>query len=145
MGRKTLTAANTVIVFTVPGLFDTPVQIQGFAAEDIFDAEAIDTAETVMGVDGRMSGGYVPAIKKQAYTVQADSDSIDFFENLYAATEAVREVYWINGTITLSSVGKEYTMTNGILRNYKPLPDAKKILQPRKFSIDWESALPSPI
>ena len=145
MGRKTLTSANSIIMLTAVGLFDTPVQLQGFAAEDIFDAEAFDTAETVLGADGIMSAGWLPNMSKQGYTIQADSDSIDFFEQLYAAQQLIREVYWLNATITLSAVSKEYTMSNGVLRNYKPLPDAKKILQPRKFSIDWTTVTAAPI
>ena len=36
-------------------------------------------------------------------------------------------------------------MNNGVLSGYKPISDAKKVLQPRKFSITWESVNPLPI
>lgn len=137
--KRSITAANAILMLSATSLFDVAQQIQGFAADDVFDADAMDIAETQMGVDGKLSAGWVPVSLKQGYTVQADSPSIDVFEQIYAAQQAVREVYWLQGVTTLKAVGKRYTMLNGILRNYKPLPDAKKTLQARKFIIEWES------
>ena len=53
----TITGASAVIMLSVPGLFSTPQQLQGFATDDIFDTAAIASAETLMGVDGNLSGG----------------------------------------------------------------------------------------
>ena len=38
--------------------------------------------------------------------------------------------------------GKTYTMTKGFLTNYKPIPDIKKLLQPQRFRITWQSVSP---
>ena len=51
---KTLTAANSVILLTIPSLFPVAQQLQGFSAEDVFDTDQLDTAETMMGVDGKL-------------------------------------------------------------------------------------------
>ena len=142
MGR-TLTAANAVIMLGVVGLFDTPQQLQGFAADDVFDAEAVDSAETMIGVDGRLSAGFIFAITKMGFTLQADSASVDFFERWYLAQQSARELYYAFGTVYLRAVEKKFTLTKGVLRNYKPFPDAKKILQPRKFMLDFEAVTPS--
>ena len=139
MAKKTLTAANAIIMLSISGLYSVAQQLQGFAAEDVFDADAIDTAETSMGVDGRLSAGLVLNPIKQGFTLQGDSDSIDLFDNWYLAQLAVKDLYWASGSVTLKSIGRKYTMTNGVLQNYKPISDAKKILQPRKFSLVWES------
>lgn len=145
MAEKTLTSANAVFLLGINGLFATPVQLQGFAAEDIFDAEGVDTAETVMGVDGKLSAGWVPSIKKIGISIQADSDTIDFFEQWYAAQVAVRETYFGFGSIYLRATQKKYNLVRVVLRNYKPLPDAKKILQSRKFMLDCQDIVASPI
>jgi hypothetical protein len=47
--------------------------------------------------------------------------------------------------VTLTSVGKSFALITGFLSRYKPVPDAKKILQPQKFRITWQSVLPVPI
>lgn len=136
---KTLTAANSVLLLSVEDLFDTPVQLQGFAADDIYDIEGIQSTETSMGVDGLLSGGWIPAPIVQNISLQADSDSVDIFEDWYSASQAAREIYIANGSIFLPSVGKGYTMTRGFLTNFSPAPSGKKTLQSRKFTITWQS------
>lgn len=139
----TITAANAVLMLSVTGLFPVPQQIQGFAADDVYDTEDLETAEILMGVDGKMSAGFVYNPVRQGFTLQADSSSNDFFEAIYSAEQAAREKYFLNGSVLLSSIGKLYTMTAGVVSGYKPLPDAKKVLQPRKFMITWERVLPA--
>ena len=136
---KSLTAANAIITLGATGLFPVAQQIQGFAADDVFDAEALDSAEAVMGVDGRLSGGWIPNPVKIGFSVQADSDSVDFFETLYQSQQQARDLYYLFGSVYLKATEKKYTLVKGIMTNYKPLPDAKKILQPRKFMITFES------
>ena len=46
MAFKTLTSANSVLIIGVAGLFNAPQQIQGFATDDIFSIEDVDTVET---------------------------------------------------------------------------------------------------
>lgn len=136
---KTLTSANSVILLTIPGLLPVPTQLQGFAADDIFDTENVDSAEVVMGLDGRLSGGFVPMPIKQNITIQADSDSVRVFENWYAAQQSARELYYANGLVSIPSVQRKYTARRGILSSHSPAPSAKRILQPRRFTITWES------
>ena len=138
-----ITAANAVLMLSVVGLFPTPQQIQGFAADDIYDTEDLETAETLMGVDGKLSAGFVYNPVRQGFTLQADSNSNCFFENLYSAQRAARDIYFLNGTVLLPSIGKLYTMTSGVMSGYKSLADGKKVLQPRKFMITWESVAPA--
>lgn len=140
-----LTAANAVIFLGVAGIFSVPQQLQGFDVDDVFSTEAIDTAETKMGVDGTLSAGYVPMAVKQAIYLQADSASNGFFETWYTSELAAKEKFFAFGIVTLSAVGREYTMARGVLTSYQPTPNAKKILQPRKFEITWETVVPAPI
>lgn len=139
----TITAANAVLTLSVTNLFPVPQQIQGFAADDVFDTEDLETAETSMGVDGKLSAGFVFNPVKQGFTLQADSASNDFFESIYAAELAARDKFELNGSVLLPAVGKLYTMTTGYMNGYKPISDAKRTLQPRKFMITWQSVLPA--
>lgn len=141
----TITAANAVIMLAITGLYSAPQQIQGFSAEDIFDVEDQEPAEIVMGVDGRLSAGfvYVPAI--WGVTLQADSVSNDLFDNWNRAQKAARDIYFAQGSVLLPSIGKSFTMTRGVLSRYPPLPGAAKTLKPRKFGITWESVSPAAI
>lgn len=138
-----LSSANAVIILGITDLFPIAQQIQGFSADDIFSTDPIDTAELVMGVDGKLSAGYVYAMVPQSFTLQADSPSNDFFESWYGAEQVSGNKYSAFGTITLPSIGKVYTMTNGFLSSYPPIADGKKILQPRKYGITWNLITPA--
>ena len=139
MADTTITSANSVFTIVIPGLFPAPVQLQGYASDKAFTTEAIDLAEVQMGVDGRMTAGFVPNPTKQTVTLQADSPSKDIFTALIQAMKTAREVFYISGSIALPSTGEAFTLTRGILTNAKQIPDAQKVLQPVDFQITWES------
>jgi hypothetical protein len=141
----TLTAANSVYMLTIIGLFNVPQQLQGFAADEMFDTEAIENVELLMGVDGVLSAGWIPTMKKQTVTLQADSPSNALFDAWATAEESAREKYIAGGIIRLPALSTSYAMVRGFLSSYRPVPPAKKILQPRQYGITWGSILPAPI
>lgn len=140
-----LTAANAVIQLTVPGVFNAPQQLQGFTADDVFDSEDLESADTMMGVDGKLSGGFVYVSFKQKFSLQADSGSISIFDDWWSFNQANQETFTANGLIILPAVAVKITLTKGFLKGYKPLPDAKKILQGQSFRIEWESQSKAPL
>ena len=139
MPDTTITSANSVFTIVVPGLFPVPVQLRGYSSDKAFTTEAVDMAEVQMGVDGRMTAGFVPTPVKQTITLQADSPSKDIFTALIQAMKTAREVYFVSGSITLPSTREAFTLTRGILTNAKQIPDAQKVLQPVDYVITWES------
>ena len=139
-----ITSANAVIMFSIPNLYNTPQQLQGFAADDIFDTEIMDAVETLMGVDGILSGGKVFAPVSQGYALQADSPSISIFDTWWGQMQVLNDVYTANATVTFPGLQTKYALTKGFLTKYPPIPDAKKILQPRKFSVMWQGVQSQP-
>lgn len=140
-----ITAANAVIMFSIPGVFPAPQQLQQFAADDIFATEALAAAEVQMGVDGFLTAGFVFNPVAQGFTLMADSPSNAVFDNWYAAEQVIREKYQASAIITLTSLRRKWTMVKGFLTSYPPIPDAGKTLRQRRFGITWESASVSPI
>lgn len=139
-----ITSANATVLLSVLGLFPSPIQLEQFAADDIFGTEAIEAGEAVMGADGHLTAGFVNVPTKQDYALMADSPSNFFFDQIYFQEKAQQTKFVINGIVLLTSVGTQWTMTRGFLTRYQPLPDAKKVLQSRKHSITWQTALPNP-
>ena len=139
MDNSTITSANSVFTLVVAGLFPAPVQLRGYASDKAFTTEAVDLAEVQMGVDGRMTAGFVPNPVKQTVTLQADSPSKDIFTTVIQAMKTAREVFYISGSISLPSTGESFALTRGILTNAKQIPDAQKVLQPVDYVITWES------
>src|SRR5487761_2554028 len=96
-----ITRANATLVLTVPAVFSTPQVLYGFATDDAFATEAVTVAETMKGVDGIMSFGFLPFITPMALTFQADSPSIpNTMETWISAEIATRQKFAGNLSIT---------------------------------------------
>lgn len=134
-----ITAATATIMLSVRGLFPVPQQIQYFAADDVFANDPQQIAQVQMGVDGRLSGGFVFAEYVWNVSLQADSESVDLFEQWYAAQKTVKDLFTADGLVVLKSIGKKWIMNKGFLTSFLPMPDAGKILRPRRFGITWET------
>lgn len=140
-----ITSANATLVLVVDTVFPTPVQIQGFGVEDIYDTEDLEIAITKMGVDGVLSAGFVFNEVKQTITLQADSTSNALFDAWNAAQLAAFDIFRAKATVTLPGLGLQWTQTRGVFGKLKPLPDAGKTLKERKFMITWERVIPTPL
>jgi hypothetical protein len=134
---QSVTSSNVVLMLAVTGIFTAPVQIQGFAPDQAFNGDSVERAETMIGVDGFMAAGYIPALIPLSVTLLPSSPSVAFFETWNAQQLALQDLFIANGTINYPSIGKKYTLSNGVLQGFSPLPDAKKVLQPRVFKIIW--------
>ena len=140
---RSITAANAVYMIAVAGVFATPVQLQGFAADEVWGTDPLKSAEVLMGVDGKLSGGFVYVPIEQNITLQADSLSNGYFDQWWNAMQGNQNPFPAQGTIRLRSVGSKWVLTKGFLTTYQPIPDAKKLLQPRKFGITWQAVTPA--
>ncbi|MCH3837588.1 phage tail fiber protein, partial [Campylobacter jejuni] len=89
--------------------------IEGYATDEAFAFEAVQLAQAVMGVDGRMSAGYTPQPVVQTISIQADSPSKFIFEAWIAAMKTAREVFYSNGTLAIPSLERKYTLQRGVL------------------------------
>ena len=126
-------------------IFPAPVQIEGYSSDKAFATDALELAEINMGVDGRMTGGYVPMPVNQTITLQADSPSRAIFNAIIAATKVSGDVFYLTGNLTLPSTGEKFALTRGLLRTVKQIPDANKVLQPVDYVITWQSVDPAPL
>lgn len=140
-----ITSANSVIMLAVPGVFNAPVPLQQFAADDIFTNDPVQANEVAMGVDGFLAAGKVFAPVQWSVSLMADSPSNDFFDQWYQAETKAIDTFRCNGTLWLPSLGKKFAMANGALTTYRNLPDAAKTLRSRAFVITWQSVSPAPV
>lgn len=144
----TITSANSKLSFTVrsnAGIVVGPFTCQGYASDDAFVTEVVDSAEAVMGVDGRMSAGFTPYITRQTITLQADSPSIDLFEAWLGAQQVLKDVLFADGVLSLPGLQKSYALIKGVLTRITPIPQAKRVLQPVTYEIAWETVQPAPL
>lgn len=142
--NRTLTSANSTLLLAVGSVFPVAVKIQGYSTDDMSDMDAISPKEISMGIDGRLSAGFVNVPTTQNITLQADSPSIDFFESWYAYEQQTRETLFATGTMIVPGVEKAYALVRGVLTSYVPIAAMRRSLQPRRFSLVWEKVLPAP-
>lgn len=135
----TITSANSVYMLSIPLLYPVPQGLLGYGTDSAFAFDDMDFIEVVMGVDGRMSAGYVPNPFVQTVTLQADSPSLKLFEDWITAMRNIREVMFADATIILPSIARKYTLTKGALTRGKIAPDAAKTMQQIPFQVTWES------
>ncbi len=140
---STITSANSVFSLTVTTLYLTPQTLQGYMADAAFEQEGVDIAETVLGVDGILSAGWVPQAYTQTISLMPNSPSSVLFETWAATENTLQDKLTANATITLKSTGRKYSLQNGYLTNYKPIPDAGRVLKGRPFRIVWNTVLPA--
>lgn len=125
----TLTVANSSIVLTVEGLHPSGVTLAGYAADNVFEPGEVENGEFSMGIDGRLSAGYVFNEIPFTLTLQADSPSLNVFEDIWQRERSLRNKLTIGMTVALPANGKRVTARDGFLRSYKA-PAGQRILQP---------------
>lgn len=142
---KTLTSANSKITLTVPGLGLLPFTLQGYTADAMFAFDPVETGETTMGADGKMSAGFVPTINPQNITLQADSSSRSFFDAWDGGEKLAKEKFFAQGVVDLPGLGQSFVLTKGALKRVTRVPPGGKIMGPATYTIDWADVQPTPL
>lgn len=140
----TLTTANAVMTATIEALYPQAQQIQGFSADDVFGFSEVENGEYSMGIDGKLSAGFVFNEIPFTVTLQADSPSLTLFDNVWNYEVANRTKLNQDWTVALPALGKRFTLSGGFMRTWKA-PDGKKILQPGVIQLVFSRVAPSPL
>ena len=122
-----ITSANATVAVSVGGLFS--VNLENFSADSSFTTDTVQAAETRMGVDGHLAAGYTPAIKTVTINLEAGSPSTEYMQLL-------RQVQVV---ISIPSIGKRYTFSEGVLQSFKGLPDGQNVLSPTQWVFHFET------
>lgn len=142
-GNMTITAANSTLFITVPGLYDSPVKIEAFGTDAMASGEAISPVVAEMGVDGHLSFGWVPTPKVVTVTLAADSPSRQIMDDWITYQDARREVMVCSAEFSLPGIGRKYIGMRGAITSAPPMPAANKTLQATAYTITFESWVPT--
>lgn len=80
---NTITAANTVISVRCEGLYDDWIRIEGAQADAFLSMSDVTFAQTEVGVDGKLSIGWVAHKTSTVISLAPNSSSVSIFENIY--------------------------------------------------------------
>ena len=131
-----ITSANATVALSVGGLFS--VNLENFSADSSFTSDTVQAAETRMGVDGHMASGFTPAIKTITINLEAGSPSTEYMQLLRQVQEVNMKPYKVQMVISIPSIGKRYTFSEGVLQSYKDLPDGQNVLSPTQWVFHFE-------
>lgn len=140
----TLTNANSVVAMTTEALYPQAQRLQGYAADDAFESGAVENGEYLMGIDGKFSAGFVFNAVELTITIQADSPSLQLFENIWNYEQSNRTKLQQDVTVTATALGRRYDYKQGYMTSYKA-PAGKKILQPAVIVFQFARMSASPL
>ena len=142
--NKDITSANASATLIVD-LFPAGVKLEQFSADGAWSQDGYSVLETRMGVDGYMAAGYTPVEKEVTFHFQANSPTIEKLNLIWQTMETTKMALWCNITITIPSIKMTYVCANGVLMNYKMLPNAEKVLEPIDATFRFESITALPL
>jgi len=128
MGQS-ITSANASIVYTIPTVYSSGVLLQGFAVNDILEADPQVLSESRVGADGFVVGGYVFNLAEFHIVFQAASDSIQVFYNLKAAQDKDTEVIAGSMKIIVPGLGLDVDLVDVYCKSLPFLPPLKKVAE----------------
>lgn len=129
---RTLTAANSVVMFTAQGYFDNAIQLQGFQIDNAFSFGDATIGETRIGVDGKQSGGWVSHEVPVTVFLEANSVSRQQLEDYRAWINANMETSLCTLDITIPSIGKRI-LASGFLVSQSGGPSAQKLINGTQY------------
>ena len=130
---------------TVPGLYDSPVQIEGFSTDAMVSVATNTPVVAEKGVDGHTSFGWVPTNKEVTITLAADSPSRQIMEDWATYQETAREVMLCNAEFAMPSINRKITGKRGGLTSVQSSPNAAQTLQASAFVITFDQWTASPL
>ena len=134
---KNITASNSSITCACA---IGNINFEGYSADSELSAEMVKIVETRMGVDGQLSAGYVPAIKRFTVDFEASSSSIWPLMILARLIESAKTPQPVVITITIPAVEKKF-ICSGYLTDYPPVLNIKKTLDPLSFGFDFQDII----
>ncbi|WFD61218.1 virion structural protein [Acinetobacter phage XC1] len=83
LNPNTITSANTVISMRCAGIYDDWITLEGAQTDAFLSFEDVTFAQTEVGVDGKLSMGFIPHKTNSTISLAANSKSVMVFENIY--------------------------------------------------------------
>lgn len=138
-----ITSANSTLIITVSALAIASVAMEGYAVDNAWALDDAETAVAQVGIDGKMTAGWVPRLNPLTLSFAPNSPSVATLSTIINAQDTQMTIYTLQGVLSCPSVGKSWTLSNGVLTRAKMIPDGSRILGPQSFQMTFESVRPA--
>ena len=136
-------SANSPLIITVSALAIASVAMEGYAVDNAWALDDAETAVAQVGVDAKMTAGWVPRLNPLTLSFAPNSPSVATLSAIITAQDTNMTIYTLQGVLSCPSVSKSWTLSNGVLTRGKIIPDGSRILGPQSFQLTFESARPA--
>lgn len=133
-----ITSANAEAILVVEEIYPAGITLQMFGTDQAITQENIPTAETRKGVDGKLVGGYTPAIYPVGITLEASSPSTEALSAVWQAMATNKRVYPCHLTCTVPSIGAVFYWRTGIMKSGSLFPNLQKVLAATQWMFDFQ-------
>lgn len=101
---KTLTSANSVLLWRAKGYSDTYTQVQGYKPDASFEFGDEALGETVIGVDGQLSGAHIHSSVTLTIHLAANSPTRAHFARMRDAIKSQMETFKFDFAVEYPSI-----------------------------------------
>ena len=133
-----ITSANAKLILTCEELYPSGVELQMFSTNQSWNADALQVAETRMGIDGHMAAGYVPNIKTVTVQLEASSPSRHYMHTIEKAMIANQKIYKVSLTAIIPSIGEQVIWSEGVMQNASVTSTAARVMEPTSWTFHFE-------
>lgn len=116
LNPNTITSANTVISLRADGIFPDWIKTEGAQTDAFLSFDEVTFAQTEIGVDGKLSIGFVPHKTSATISLAANSKSINDFEEIYNYFCSNMEVGIVELQAYYPSVKRSQIITGTLVR-----------------------------
>lgn len=120
-------------------LFPAGLSFQGYAADNAWSTETVQTVEARMGADGKASFGYTPVLRNITFHFSPDSPTVERLGYLNQVQDSSNAPIIGQMVIEIPSLKKTVYLKNGCLVSSTYFPSAAKVLEPQDFTFNFES------
>lgn len=134
-----ITSANSTLVMNATAAGLTNVVCDEYAADRMFDIEAVTNGEFLFTADGKLKAGYVFNPKPVTISVMPTSNFAAALDRLVSVESTLLDKVQINFVLSIPSLGVTYNLVGGFLNTWGQAPSAGRVLQPRVAQFTFES------
>ncbi|HDY4931529.1 TPA: hypothetical protein RPG34_003361 [Yersinia enterocolitica] len=138
-----ITSANSKLRIIVPSFYPGGFDVDDYAAEDMWNTDALQNTEEMLSADGKYHAGFVFDTTKLNLMLMPTSQAGYLIGDWAAAERTAVTKFACNAVLTIPALGLKYNFVNGVLFTWTPTPPGKRVLQPRPAIFHFESITPS--
>lgn len=139
-----ITSANSKLSIVVPSFYPGGFDVDDYAAEDMFEAGALQNAEDMMSADGKYHAGFIFNPQDFTINLMPTSNAGSLIDKWYAAERTAIGKFACNATLIIPALNVKYNFVNGVLFTWTQIPPGKRVLQSRPAVFHFESVTSSP-